>query len=55
MTYLVDIPEVHIITYRVWAESEEEAVQKAQDGDGVEVNLEYSKSLDASVCEEEIT
>lgn len=44
-TYLVGIREVHVSTVEVEADSEEEALEIAAEGESEEVMLEYSHTL----------
>lgn len=46
--YYIGIREVHVSTVTVEAESEEEALESAAAGEGEEVMLEYSHTMDRS-------
>lgn len=43
--YCVVIPEVHLAYLMVDAETEDEAIAKVAEGDGQEINLEYSHTF----------
>ena len=45
MRYIVEIPEVHYNRIAVEAENEIEACEKAENGDGNIIELEYSHTL----------
>lgn len=44
--YLVFVREVHVSTVAVEAENEEEAANKAEDGEGKEIECVYSHTLE---------
>lgn len=46
MKYIVDRPELHYQSVEIKASSPEEAIQKVNDGEGRELNLEYSHTLE---------
>jgi hypothetical protein len=49
-TFLVRVPEVWYQTVRIEAETEDEAIEQVQEGNGEEVDntLEYSSTLEPS-------
>ena len=44
--YEVQLQEVHYSTWQVEAESQQDAVDRVRDGDGEEVSMEYSHTLE---------
>lgn len=48
MRYYVQVPEVHISTVEIEADSPEQALGRVRDGEGKEVNLEYLGTLDTT-------
>ena len=45
--YLVGVREVHVSTMRISATTEEAAISKILEGEGEELMLEYSDTLDS--------
>ena len=48
-TYIVGVREVHVSSMKITAESKEQAIDLIKEGDGEEVNLEYSHTLDSDL------
>jgi len=47
--YHIGVREVHVSTMLVHATSKEDAIRKVKDGEGEEVLLEYSHTLDPDI------
>tara|TARA_R110000824_G_scaffold15635_2_gene65621 strand:+ start:2784 stop:2951 length:168 start_codon:yes stop_codon:yes gene_type:complete len=46
MKYTIEVPEVHIATHEVVADSTEQAIEKIKMGESIELACEYSHSLE---------
>lgn len=54
MKYTIEVPEVHIATHEVVADSTDEALEKIKMGESIILAFEYSHSLEVkNIIEEE--
>tara|TARA_R110000824_G_scaffold107621_1_gene253981 strand:- start:792 stop:1025 length:234 start_codon:yes stop_codon:yes gene_type:complete len=51
MKYTIEVPEVHIATHEVVADSTDEALEKIKMGESIELAFEYSHALEVkNIC-----